>query len=96
MLVSSAISAKRVAKWIENAKPLNDNPTWTERRLAIEFGAHTFILGTGQVFQCGHCGYFDPEWSATEVINFFQDKFGIKPHEIEVTCTATQFVKVTE
>jgi hypothetical protein len=88
-LVSSDVTKARVAKWIEQATPVNKNPTWTERRMAIKFGEHTYLLTNGQVFVCPHCGHYDPEWSATEVIHFFEENFGIKPHEIEITCSAT-------
>lgn len=86
----SDITRKRIAKWISSAKPLDSSPTWTERRLAIDIGGHTYIVTNGQVFQCAHCGTFDPEWSATEVLTYFKDNFGIKPYEIEVTCTVAR------
>lgn len=85
-LVSSEVSKTRVTRWLTDAKPI-DNATWTERRLAIEFGGHTYLVANGQVFQCAHCGHYDPEWKAQEVLNFFEENFGIKPHEIEVTCS---------
>lgn len=81
------ITRKRIAKWIETAKPVQTNPTWTERRQAIDFGGHTYIINNGQVFQCAHCGTFDPEWNATEVLSFFQETFGIKSYDIEVVCS---------
>jgi len=86
-LVSSDITKARIAKWIEQAKPVSKNPTWTERRQAIEFGGHTYLVSNGQVFQCAHCGHYDPEWSSTEVLRWFEENFGIKPHEIEITCS---------
>ncbi len=89
-IVSSAISQQRVARWIEQAKDVESHPTWTEKRLAIQYADHTYILGSGQVFVCSHCGTYDPEWTATEVIQFFNDVFGIKPTEIEVTVSVAK------
>ncbi len=89
-LISSEVSKNRVAKWIAQAKPVDLNPTWTERRMAITFGVHTYLLVNGQVFQCSHCGHYDPQWSATEVLLWFEENFGIKPHEIEVTCSVAE------
>ncbi len=86
-IVSSAIARARFARWVEQTKPIDLNPTWTEKRLVIKFGDHTYLVGNGQVFQCPHCGHYDPDWTASEVISFFRDTFGIKPTEIEVTCT---------
>lgn len=86
-LISLEITKARIAKWIMKAQPIDKNPTWTERRLAIEFGGHTYLVGNGQVFQCAHCGHYDPEWSATEVLTFFEETFGVKPQEIEITCS---------
>lgn len=84
-IVSSDISKVRVARWLMEAKPVT--PTWTERRLAIEFGGHTYLVVNGQVYQCAHCGHYDPEWSAHEVLSYFEENFGIKPHEIEINCS---------
>ena len=81
---SPAITQQRISKWLMQAKSVEQNPTWTETRQAIQFGEHTYILNKNQVFVCGHCGSFDPEWSATEVIDFFRDMYGIKPTEITV------------
>lgn len=69
------------------AQSITKNPTWTETRQAIEFGGHVYLVAKGQVFQCLYCGHFDPEWSATEVLTFFEETFGIKPFDIEVTCS---------
>jgi hypothetical protein len=84
--VSSDISRSRVSKWMVEAKPVDENPTWIETRQAIDFGGHTYIVNDGQVFQCAHCGYFDPDWVATEVLSYFQ-QFGVKSYDIEVECT---------
>lgn len=89
--VSSDVMRARISKWLMKATPIDGNTTWTERREAIEFGGHTYLVANGQVFQCAHCGHYDPEWSSTEVLTFFEANFGIKPHEIEITCS---FVKV--
>lgn len=89
MIVSGEISQSRVSKWLAQATSI-ENTTWTETRQVIEFGAHVYPLVNGQVFQCGHCGHYDPQWSATEVIKFFQETFGIKPTEIQVTCTVAK------
>ena len=86
-LVSSEVTKARVAKWLMETQPTDKKPTWVERRLAIEFGEHTYILGTDQVFQCAHCGRYDPDWTSTMVIKFFEETFGIKPIEIEITCS---------
>jgi len=83
----SDIARKRFAKWMISTKSIQTNPVWTEKRLAIDFGEHTYIIGNGQIFQCAHCGAFDPEWSATEVLTFFKDNLGIRPYEIEVVCS---------
>jgi hypothetical protein len=87
---NSEITKQRISKWMVNAKPIDKTPTWTEKRLAIVFGAHTYIIGNGQIFQCGHCGHYDPEWSATEVISWFKENFNIDPIEIEVTCSVAE------
>lgn len=86
-LVSSEVTKARIANWMIEAQPLENNPTWTERRQAIEFGGHTYLVENGQVFQCSHCGHYDPKWSSTEVLRWFEENFGIKPHDIEVTCS---------
>lgn len=80
------VTRKRIAKWIESATPLSETTTWVETRLAIDFGGHTYIVNNGQIFQCAHCGHYDPEWSASEVLEYFK-QFGIKPYEIEVSCS---------
>jgi hypothetical protein len=64
----SEATRRRIAKWSMEAKPVSQQPVWTEMRRAIVFGGHTYIVSNGQVFQCGHCGHYDPEWSATEVM----------------------------
>jgi hypothetical protein len=89
MTSHSDISAKRVAKWISESKPVSAEPIWQESRLAIDFGGHTYIITNGQIFQCAHCGTYDPQWNATEVVTYFRDKFGIKPYTIQVTCSIT-------
>lgn len=83
----SDITRRRITKWIIDTKSVDQNPTWTERRLAIDYGGHTYIVSNGQIFQCAHCGHYDPEWNATEVLTFFRDVFGIKPYEIEIACS---------
>lgn len=84
-LTSPLITQVRISKWLMQAKPLSQVKTWTEKRLAIQFEEHTYILSQGQVFQCAHCGAYDPEVTASAVIEFFRENFGIKPIEIEVT-----------
>lgn len=86
-LSPSDVERQKINRWILNAKSLADQPVWTERRLAIDFGGHTYIVNNGQIFQCAHCGHFDPEWSASKVLSYFYDFFGIKPYEIDVVCT---------
>lgn len=88
-LIPDSAARKRIARWIESAKPVDIVPSWTETRQAIDYGGHTYIVNNGQVFQCAHCGSFDPEWNASEVLNFFKEVLDIKPYEIEVTCTVT-------
>lgn len=83
----SDVTRTRVTKWILESKPVSPGSTWTERRQAIVFGGHTFLIGNGQVFQCGHCGAFDPEWTATEVLQYFKEKHNVDPIEIEITCS---------
>lgn len=85
--ISSDVAKKRIGKWLMQATAVDQDRTWTERRMAIEFGGHTYLVVEGQIFQCAHCGYYDPEWSAVEVLKFFEENFGIKPHEIEITCS---------
>lgn len=85
-MISSEVEKARVAKWILNATSISKSPTWTEKRLAIEFGGHTYLVTNDQVFQCAHCGHYDPQWSAVGVLSFFEETFGIKPFEIEITC----------
>ncbi len=87
--ISSDVSKARIAKWIAQAQNWDENPTWIERRLVIEFQGHIYPVVNGQIFQCAHCGHYDPQWSAQEVIKFFQENFGAKSYEIEVTCTLT-------
>lgn len=77
------VTRMRIAKWMDQATPISKRPTWTEQRLVIDFGGHTYPVTNGQVFQCAHCGHYDPEWSATEVLEFFE-KLGHKPYEITV------------
>lgn len=81
------VTRKRIANWILQASPIDVNIEWTEKRRAIDYGGHTYLVDNGQVFQCAHCGQYDPEWTATEVLIFFKNTFGIEPYEIEVTCT---------
>lgn len=95
-LTPSEIMRRRVNKWIMEAKPVDEKPTWTERRLAIDFGEHTYIVSNGQIYQCVHCGHFDPAWSVTEVLTYFKDTFGVKPYEIEVTCSVAVYFNETE
>jgi hypothetical protein len=92
-LTSTEVTKARVAKWLMQATPIDKQPTWTERRQAIVFGVHTYILTPDQVFQCAHCGRYDPQYSVTEVITFFDEQFGIKPQEIEVTCSVATISK---
>ncbi len=90
-LISSEVSRARVAAWIINASKnaVDLNPTWTERRLAIQFGGHTYLVENGQIYQCAHCGNYDPQWKSSEVLAYFEEFYGIKPQEIEITCTVS-------
>lgn len=85
-IVSSKVSQARIARWLEEAKPV-DNILWTETRLALVVGGHTYLVTNGQVFPCTHCGRYDPEWKAHEVLDYFLNNFGIKPVEIEIECS---------
>ncbi len=86
--VSDTVAQKRVAAWFSsNPQPVTSGVTWTEKRLAIEYGGHTYLVQQGQVFQCAHCGHFDPKWETTEVLRFFEEVLGIKPIEIEIECS---------
>lgn len=89
-LVSDDVTKARVAKWLMEATPVDENTTWVERRLAIEFGGHLFFITKEQVFQCAHCGWYDHEWKNVGVLNFFEETFGIKPIEVEITCTVSR------
>lgn len=82
----SEATRKRIAKWMMSATPVDTQPVWIEHRQAIDFGGHTFIITNGQVFQCAHCGHYDPEWNATEVLQYFAS-LGIKPYDIAITCS---------
>jgi len=86
-LISSDVEKARFNKWLMQAKPITQQTTWTERRLAIEFEGHVYLVANDQIFQCAHCGHYDPQWSVTGVLNFFEENFGIKPVEIEITCS---------
>ncbi len=87
---SSEVSHRRLTKWLieANNNSITKNPTWTETRQVIDFGGHTFLLNKGQVFQCAHCGFYDPEWVITEVLEYFAT-LGIKPYDITVTVSIT-------
>lgn len=87
MLSSDIITQKRITQWLLSAFSVTENKTWTETRQAIQFGGHTYLVSEGQVFQCAHCGHYDPEWKAQEVLKFFEETLGIKPIEITITCS---------
>jgi hypothetical protein len=92
-LVLTDAVRKRISKWILNSNPITPNSVWTEHRLAIDIGGATHIISNGQIYQCGKCGHYDPEWSATEVLTYFEELMGIKPYEITVACTvATEVI----
>lgn len=82
----SDVSRKRIARWMAQAIPVQTRPTWIEKRLAIDVGEHTYIISNGQIFECGHCGHYDPEWNATEVLRYLEG-MGNKAYEIEVECS---------
>lgn len=95
-IAPSDAARRRIANWMNEAKPVDAQPTWSEQRLAIDLGGHTYIVNSGQVFQCAHCGHYDPAWSVTEVLEFFETNFGVKPYEIEVSCSVTVVPKTLE
>lgn len=82
----SDLTRRRIANWVLQAKPVKEKETWKEKRLVIDFQGHTYFVSNDQIFQCAHCGHYDPQWSITEVLAFFK-LMGIKPREVEVTCT---------
>jgi hypothetical protein len=82
------LSRRRVANWMMQAKPLEKGDTWKEKRLVVDFEGCTYMITADQVFQCVRCGHYDPQWSITEVLAFFEI-MGIKPYEVEITCTFT-------
>lgn len=87
-LISTDVAKSRIAGWIaSNPIPVETGNSWTEKRLAIEFGGHLYIVENGQVFQCAHCGHYDPQWKSTEILTYFDELFGIKPVEIEIVCS---------
>jgi hypothetical protein len=88
-IISSKLAKTRVAKWLatEGQHPKLPGVSWTETRQALIYDGHTYLVSSGQVFQCGHCGHWDPDWVAHEVLDFFKETFGVKPVEIEITCT---------
>ncbi len=88
--ISAPETQRRIANWVNSTKSVNDKPTWIERRMALVFGGHTYIVSNGQIFQCGHCGHYDPEWNVTEVLAFFKRTYGIDPIEIEITCSVAE------
>ncbi len=93
--ISDKVAQSRIAGWFaSNPQPVTEQTTWTEKRLAIEYGGHTYLVQKEQVFQCTHCGHFDPKWDTTEVLRFFQEVLGIKPIEIEIECFISK--KVTK
>jgi hypothetical protein len=89
-IVFSEHTRRRIAKWMQSAKPINETPTWIERRLAVDIGGHTYLLVNGQVFQCAHCGQYDPQWSVTEVLAFLKETMGVEPYELEVECSVAR------
>lgn len=89
-LISSDVAQSRFTRWLVQAQPIKKETTWTERRMAIEYGGHTYLVENDQIFQCAHCGHYDPQWRTTEILNFFEENFGIKPREIEITCSVAE------
>lgn len=89
----SEIDRKRVAQWFIQAKPINIAPNWTERRLAIDIGEHTYIVTDGQIFQCAHCGHHDPEWTAAVVLAWVKEVFSVEPYEINIVCSIAEVVE---
>jgi hypothetical protein len=83
----SDATRKRINTCMQETKPLVERPNWSEQRLAVDFGGHTYIVNSGQIFQCAHCGHYDPKWSVTEVLDFLKEIYGVKPYEIEVFCS---------
>jgi hypothetical protein len=85
-LISSKIAQSRVAKWILGSKPITPETEWIETRQAIIVGECTYLLDKKQVFQCAHCGHYDNDSTATAVIEYYKEQFGISPVEVEVIC----------
>lgn len=86
-IVSSEVSKNRITKWLMQAEPVKTGSTWTEKRRAITIGEHTFLVEKEQIFQCLHCGTYDPQWSSVEVLTWIEENFGSKPFDLEITCT---------
>jgi hypothetical protein len=86
-IVSSKVEQERISNWMMQAQPVDKNSTWTERRMAIDIGGHTYLVVNDQIFQCAHCGRYDPQWSITQVLSFIEETIGAKPYEIEITCS---------
>jgi hypothetical protein len=80
------VTRRRIANWVMQARPIKKGDTWKERRLVIDFNEHTYLVTSDQVFQCIRCGHYDPQWSVTEILSFFE-LMGVKPYEVEITCT---------
>lgn len=89
-IVSTIIAQTRIAKWITQAKPVDKVKTWTETRRVIDIGEHTYLVESDQVFQCTHCGRYDPKWDIAEVLEFLYETYGAKPYDIEITCTVAE------
>jgi hypothetical protein len=86
-IISSKVSKNRISEWFLQASPVTSESTWTEKRRAVTVGEHTFLVEKEQIFQCLHCGTYDPQWSSVEVLTWLQENFGVKPFDLEVTCS---------
>src|SRR4051812_10317216 len=71
-IISSEVSKKRITEWFAQASPVVPGTTWTEKRRAVTIGEHTFLVEKEQIFQCLHCGTYDPQWSSVEVLTWLE------------------------
>jgi hypothetical protein len=87
-LISDKVAQKKVAGWFaSNPQAVTEETKWIEKRLAIVYAGHTYLVQKEQIFQCTHCGHYDPKWDTTEVLRFFREVFGVEPTEIEIECS---------
>lgn len=82
------VTRRRIARWMMQTKTIEKGDTWKETRLVVDFNGHTYPISNDQIYQCARCGHYDPQWSVTEILAFLE-LMGVKPYEVEITCTFT-------